>query len=146
MSRIRSVILDTSTLVSAALKTNSIPRQALMKALGSCHVCACAETLDELQRVLNREKFDRYQSREARQAFIHLIRRNTKLFALQNSDLEAVHPPCRDPRDAQFLALALVAEVDALVSSDQDLLVLHPWQGIQILTPAEFMTTPDLLP
>ena len=39
-----------------------------------------------------------------------------------------------------FLALALVAEADAIVSSDEDLLVLHPWREIQILTPAGFIS------
>jgi len=38
----------------------------------------------------------------------------------------AINPPCRDPKDDQFLVLARVAEADALVSSDEDLLVLHP--------------------
>ena len=47
--------------------------------------------------------------------------------------------PCRDPEDNQFLALAMVAEAYALVSSDEDLLVLHPWRGIEIVTPAEFL-------
>jgi predicted nucleic acid-binding protein len=33
----------------------------------------------------------------------------------------------------------LAAEADVLVSSDKDLLVLHPWRGIRIVTPAEFL-------
>ena len=40
-----------------------------------------------------------------------------------------------------FLALALAAEAEVIVSSDEDLLVLHPWRGISILNPAEFITT-----
>ena len=32
-----------------------------------------------------------------------------------------------------------VAPDDALISSDADLLVLHPWQGVPVLTPAAFM-------
>ena len=59
MSRIRRVVLDTSTLVSAALRIGSVPHQALMQALASCDVCASAETLAELEQVLEREKFDR---------------------------------------------------------------------------------------
>jgi predicted nucleic acid-binding protein len=50
-----------------------------------------------------------------------------------------VDPPCRDPKDNQFLALALVAEANLLISSDEDLLVLHPWRGIPIVTPALFL-------
>jgi predicted nucleic acid-binding protein len=52
----------------------------------------------------------------------------------------AVDPPCRDPRDNQFLALALAAEADIVVSSDEDLLVLHPWRGIPVVTPVEFLS------
>jgi predicted nucleic acid-binding protein len=53
--------------------------------------------------------------------------------------MAAVQPPCRDPNDNMFLALARAVEADALISGDEDLLVLHPWNGIPILTPAEFL-------
>ena len=48
---------------------------------------------------------------------------------------------CRDAKDAKFLALALDCQAVTLVSSDADLLVLHPWHEIPILTPAAFLTT-----
>jgi uncharacterized protein len=144
MSHIRRVILDTSTLVSAALRIGSTPHQALLKALASCDVCASAETLDELEQVLDRDKFDRYLDRELRRSFVALMRRHMHLFAVQDADREAVEPPCRDPKDNQFLALALAAEADALVSSDEDLLVLHPWRGIAIVTPADFLARTEI--
>jgi putative PIN family toxin of toxin-antitoxin system len=135
----RRVVLDTSTLVSAALRVGSVPYQALLEALGAWDVCASAETLAELEQVLGREKFDRYLDGALRREFVVLIRRNVHLFAVEDADLMSVDPPCRDSRDNQFLALALVAEADVLVSSDEDLLVLHPWRGIPIVTPAEFL-------
>ena len=127
--------------MSAALRIGSVPHQALLKALASCDVCASAETLAELEQVLDRDKFDRYLDRELRRSFVALMRRHVHLFAVQDADREAVEPPCRDPKDNQFLALALAAEADALVSSDEDLLVLHPWRGIAIVTPAKFVAT-----
>jgi uncharacterized protein len=138
MSRIRRVVLDTSTLVSVAIRTGSVPDQVLVKALRTCEVCASTETLDELAQVLDRKKFDRYLDKESRRDFVALMRRHLRLFAVQQADLAAVDPPCRDPMDNKFLALVLASEADALVSSDEDLLVLHPWRGIPILTPAEF--------
>jgi putative PIN family toxin of toxin-antitoxin system len=138
MSGVPRVVLDTSTLVSAALKVVSVPHQVLLKAIGSCHLCASAETLAELEQVLEREKFDRYLNLESRRAFVALIRRNVYLFAV-DSRLLAAEPLCRDTKDQPFLALALAAEANALVSGDEDLLVLHPWNGIPILTPAEFL-------
>jgi len=145
VSPIRRVILDTSTLVSAALRIGSVPHQALLNALACCEVCASAETLDELEQVLDREKFDRYLDRDLRRDFVALMRRHLHLYAVQDADREAVEPPCRDPRDNQFLALALAAEADALVSSDEDLLVLNPWRGIAIVTPAEFLALTQLI-
>jgi putative PIN family toxin of toxin-antitoxin system len=135
----RRVVLDTSTLVSAALRVGSVPYQALLEALGAWDVCASAETSAELEQVLGREKFDRYLDGALRREFVVLIRRNVHLFAVENTDLMTIDPPCGDSRDNQFLALALVAEADVLVSSDEDLLVLHPWRGIPIVTPAEFL-------
>jgi putative PIN family toxin of toxin-antitoxin system len=139
MSRIRRVVLDTSTLVSAALRIGSMPHQALMKALGSCDLCASVETLAELERVLQRDKFDRYLHRESRLSFVALIRRHAHLFAVQDAGMDALLPACRDTKDNQFLTLVLVAEADALVSSDDDLLALRPWRGIPILTAAQFL-------
>jgi len=46
---------------------------------------------------------------------------------------------CRDPDDNMYLELALVAQASAIVSGDQDLLVLHPWRGIPIVRPADYL-------
>jgi putative PIN family toxin of toxin-antitoxin system len=87
---------------------------------------------------MNREKFDRYLDLESRRAFVALIRRNVHLFAVDGG-LLTVGPQCRDAKDQPFLALALAAEAGMIVSGDEDLLVLHPWNGIPILTPAAFL-------
>lgn len=42
-------------------------------------------------------------------------------------------------RDDKFLALAFESEADAIVSSDEDLLALHPWNEVRISRPAEFL-------
>ena len=80
----------------------------------------------EIEEVINRSKFDRYLNRDERQEFIANLRRRASIFVVQNAGMIAINPPCRDPKDDQFLVLARVAEADALVSSDEDLLVLHP--------------------
>ncbi|HEX5235862.1 MAG TPA: putative toxin-antitoxin system toxin component, PIN family [Silvibacterium sp.] len=135
----RRIVFDTSTLVSAALRTASIPHQALQHSLATCDLCASADTLAELERVLELKKFDRYLNRKLRRDFAALIRRSVSLFAVRPEDLSSVDPPCRDPGDNQFLALAAIAEAEVLVSSDEDLLVLHPWRDIAVITPAEFL-------
>jgi putative PIN family toxin of toxin-antitoxin system len=139
MSRSRRIVPDTTTLVSAALYTGSVPDQALSKAMESFDLCASLETLAELEEVLDRGKFDCYRNRESRRAFVATMRRHSHLFAVEAANLSPVDPPCRDPKDNQFLALALAARADVLVSSDTDLLVLHPWRGIPIVTPGGFL-------
>jgi predicted nucleic acid-binding protein len=46
---------------------------------------------------------------------------------------------CRDQKDNMYLALAAASGATLLVSSDADLLVLDPWRGVRILTPAAFL-------
>jgi hypothetical protein len=46
---------------------------------------------------------------------------------------------CPDPADNRFLALALDVSARVIVTGDRDLLALHPWRGVEILTPAEFL-------
>jgi len=48
-------------------------------------------------------------------------------------------PICRDPDDDAVLAVAIAANVDFIVSGDNDLLVLKRYQHIPIVTPAEAM-------
>ena len=127
-------VLDTNVLVSALLFEGSKPGQAVRRALRIGIVLASTDTLDELARVLEREKFSRYITREERDAFLAaLVKR-----------VELVEPTvsvrvCRDPDDDKFLELAVAGEADLLVSSDRDLLDLHPFRTIAILTPAEFL-------
>jgi predicted nucleic acid-binding protein len=47
---------------------------------------------------------------------------------------------CRDPKDDKYLALAAAGGADVIVSSDaRHLLSMHPWRGIPILSPADFL-------
>jgi uncharacterized protein len=140
---IRRVVLDTSTLVSAVIRTGSKPHRAMLHAFATCEVCASAETLAELERVLERPTWDAYADRDSLREFAALYRRNVRLFLVEKADRLAVDPPCRDPRDNEFLALAVAAEADVLISSNQDLLAMHPWHGIPIMSPADFLSSLD---
>ncbi len=46
---------------------------------------------------------------------------------------------CRDPKDNIVLEVAVAGEADYIVTGDDDLLVLHPFEGIPIVGPAEFL-------
>ena len=139
MNTLRCVVFDTSTLVSAALRVGSVPHRALLYAFAEGDVCASEATLAELEQVLLRPKFDRYQAQNVRREFAALLRRNARLFTVSGADERDTAPTCRDPKDHKFLTLAKVCSAAALISSDADLLVMHPWQGVPIMTPAAFV-------
>jgi putative PIN family toxin of toxin-antitoxin system len=46
---------------------------------------------------------------------------------------------CRDPNDNMVLEAAVAGKVDAIVSGDEDLLTLRPFEGIPVLSPAAFL-------
>ncbi|MBC8248794.1 MAG: putative toxin-antitoxin system toxin component, PIN family [Anaerolineales bacterium] len=46
---------------------------------------------------------------------------------------------CRDPKDNVVLEVAVAGEADYIVTGDNDLLVLHPFEDIPIVGPAEFL-------
>ena len=141
MSLLRRVVVDTSTLVGAALKPGAVPHQALLHALAACDVCASVETWLELEKVMQRDRFDRYLARAARVEFVAMLRRSMHFFAVTAADEAALQPACRDATDNKFLALLQVCQADVLISIDDDLLVLNPWQGAPVLRPAEFLAT-----
>lgn len=45
----------------------------------------------------------------------------------------------RDPKGNIHLELASTAGAGTIVSSDGDLLALHPWRGVRILWPADYL-------
>ena len=92
--------------------------------------------LDELVDVLNRPRIGRKYGLDHDD-----IKTVLALMLLRG---EAVTPgrsitACRDPKDNKFLELAVSAEATHIVTGDDDLLVLHPFQGIAIVTPAAFL-------
>jgi putative PIN family toxin of toxin-antitoxin system len=141
---IERVVFDTSTLIGAALKVGSKPDQAFMLALETCSLFASEELISELEEVLVRSYFDRRLTRSDRDNFLEGIRKNVELCPVSPAAAAMVDPPCRDANDSFLLSLALACDADAVVSSDQDLLVMHPWNGILILTPAQFLERAEI--
>jgi predicted nucleic acid-binding protein len=92
----------------------------------------------EVTDVLSRPKFARAVSLARRERFLEELRRSAIWFepSIAVSD-------CRDAKDDKYLELALAAGANMIVSSDGDLLVLHPWRGIPILSPAAFLARTD---
>lgn len=129
------LVLDTSTLVSALLKPQSIPARALGYAREFFTVIVSPATVDELSRVLGRDFLSRYRSAQEREIFL----REYRLMAETVEVVETVRA-CRDSNDDKFLSLAVSGQAVMIVSSDLDLLSMGQYGGIAILTPRAFVT------
>lgn len=128
-------VFDTSAIISAVLLKRSVSRRAFDKALGEGEILVSAETIDELNRVLGREDFARYVTEEERLEFLSVLLREASLV-----EITVCVDECRDPRDNKFLELAVSGSAECIVSGDQDLLVLHPFRGVSIVTPRGFLS------
>jgi uncharacterized protein len=123
-----------STLVSAALKAESVPERALLRA-EEVDVFALSAALDgEIAGVLNRPRFARAIPLARRERVLEMLRHSAIWFepAVRVTD-------GRDPRDNKYLELAFAAGAKTIVSSDDDLLVLDPWRGVSIMRPADYL-------
>ncbi len=133
MPVVQRVVLDTGIVLSALLFPGKNPHRALLKAQQG-HVLASDETLLELAEVMSRSRFDRYLERGLRR----------ELVADYTNACETIlilHPirACRDPRDDKFLDVAVHGRADAIITGDQDLLILNPFRSIAILSPRDYI-------
>jgi putative PIN family toxin of toxin-antitoxin system len=127
-------VADTNVTISRLFFRNSIPALAFENALLHATMIVSSETLIELEDVLSRSKFDTFLPLQKRMSFFHYLRRISDF-------VESVAPltACRDPKDDKFLALALTGQAEFILSGDQDLLSLHPFRGVDILNPRQYL-------
>jgi len=131
-------VFDTNALLSALLFEHSTPGRALIRALQLGEILLSQSTLEELAEVLQREKFDRYVTSSEREEFLEgLVERATFIEATE--EIRA----CRDNRDDKFLELAVSGKAGYVITGDGDLLSLHPFRDVAVMTPAEFLAVTE---
>jgi len=132
---VERVVVDTNILISALLSATSEPRRLIDVILDRRIELLQSELVyEELVTRLARPKFDRYRDAAAWDVFLsELIE-----LAIWCPDVE-IEPTSRDPDDDKFLALAATGGAGALITGDRDLLDLHVYEGIPIVTPAAFL-------
>ena len=127
-------VVDTNVIVSASVFSLSVPRQAVEGVLRE-HVLLFSEsTMDELKNVLFRPKFDRYVSREDRALFLAHLDAAAEFVSI----IQLVRE-CRDPNDDKFLEVVLNGSADVIITGDEDLQKMHPWRGIAIYSPSQYL-------
>lgn len=132
------VVLDTNVVVSALLSPGG-PPAALLRSWRErrIEVLASEASLAELAGVLARPRIARRLgwSTAERRDFLHSFGDATLLVTPDVSiDVIAADPP-----DNRFLELALAGAAEYLVTGDQHLAALGAFEGIPMVTPAQFV-------
>src|ERR1700693_1211894 len=128
------LVVDTNVFASAIIFQRSVPRQVVDHALDHDVAIFSEATMSELAEVLSRSKFDSFVSRAERELFLAQIESAAEFVPI----LQSVRA-CRDPNDDKFLEVALNGRADVIITGDADLLGMHPWRGIAIVTPANYL-------
>lgn len=114
----------------------SVPAQARDHAALYGQLIATEQTFAELTGRLLDSKFDRFVSRAARETVLRSLYGIVEIVPVVQ-----MITACRDPRDDMFLEAAVNGRADVVITGDKDLLALHPFAGIAILTPAGYLAS-----
>lgn len=125
------ILLDTNVLVSAFLSKGGYCHEILDHAASAHELWVTPFIKTELSDVLRR----RFHLSET---LIKEILKFTSEFYIQGVASRSVPRSCRDPKDDQVLADALVNGVDAILTGDNDLLELGSHKGIRIVSPKDY--------
>lgn len=125
------VVFDTNVYISA-VAFGGVPREALLLASAGVFELYTSPPLHrELLRVLR----DRFHYSKAA-----LARLESRLRVVSRLVEPSVRiAKCADPDDNRVLECAMAARAGFIVTGDNDLLRMDPFEGIRILRPADFL-------
>ncbi len=126
------VIIDTNVLLSAAWRDKTPEAVTLWVALhNDWDWIVSEEILVEYREVLRREKFS-----ISKEILDHWEKIITKLTSLVDVKVEFEFP--RDPKDAKFIACALVSKADYFITGDKDFEELKKLANTTIVSVSTF--------
>ena len=130
-------VVDTNVLISALIGKGSSSR--IFKAFRENRfvLLISGELLAELVEVLERPVFG--LSAADRNELVGLLGRKAEIVVPRRRITD-----CRDPKDNIVLECATAGDATHIVTGDQYLLVLNPYQGIEIMRPADFSGLPGI--
>lgn len=137
----KQAVIDTNVLISALIKPQGTVGPVLKHLRDNHYIPLYSDALiDELLAKLYLPRIrDKYHLDD------ETIETTLALLLLRG---QAIVPQrriqaCRDPHDNMLLEIAVESRADYIVTGDQDLLVLDPFESISIITPAQFLKKLD---
>jgi putative PIN family toxin of toxin-antitoxin system len=130
-------VLDTNVLISALLFPISTPATVVQYCIdGQVDWITTQPLLNEMNAVLGRERILKRIDRAVVDA--DAFRRDISINAHLVDPRRRIHAT-RDPADDALLEAAVAGDAQYIVTGDRDLLVLGSFEGVQIVTPAQFV-------
>lgn len=130
------VVLDTNVLVSALIVKVGKPAQ-IINQIGAYDLLTSKEILAETYKALHRPHIQKRYPLSTKEIDSYTQRLRGISTIIQPTIKVRVIKD--DPDDDKFLALAKEGGADYIVSGDPDLVGLGEYEGIPILTPAQFL-------
>ena len=121
-------VVDTNVLISAAL-TKGAPFRIVEHLIKNNALIFSKETISELSSRIIQPKFDKYVSAEDREAYV-----NNLILSADLVIIDILIQGCRDRDDDKFLETAVKGDAQFIISGDLDLLTMHRFEGIDIVT------------
>ena len=128
------VVLDTNVIISALLFTGEVSRVVQLWRVQKMIPVISRETFEELRDVLRYPKFNLTD-----EEILEIIESEILPHFEGIDRVEEIQNVCRDPDDDKFIACAISAGVDYLVTGDRDLADLKRYKNTRILTVAGFL-------
>jgi uncharacterized protein len=131
-------VLDTNVIVSSLITLSGSPHEILNAWFrGDIVLITSAAIVNEVSAVLRRPFFQ--DKRHIGEADILRIKQSLLLDAVVVSPKKCLTVIETDPSDDRILECALEGDAEYIVSGDHHLLELGQYQGIQIISPREFL-------
>jgi len=129
------VVVDTNVFVSSFLSPGGAPRRIIdLWKTGEIILCLSSPIIEEYVLVIGRLGLE---SEPEMGEILRLFKKKANiLFTAPPGDLKAVEA---DPADDKFIECAIHATAGFIISGDRHLLNVGSYEGVRIVTPAEFL-------
>jgi uncharacterized protein len=129
------LVIDTNLLVSAFVFGGNVKRHlAQILVHERIYILTSTAAIQELKEVLSRKEFQKFQKKTVLTAQLSAFLADAITIGITHSFSD-----CRDAKDNKFLDLAVSGQADVLITGDNDLLELHPFHGVSIVTLTDFI-------
>lgn len=127
--RPKRIVLDTNVLISALLFEGRASEIIPLLEHEAFILLICKEILEEYVHALAYPRFSLSEEESESMVDEYILP-----FAETVHSPQLLKPACRDPKDDKFLSCAKAGRADAIISGDQDLLVLEEFAGTPIIS------------